>query len=57
MPSFRVMGPGRAGRSLAAALSAVGWELVGLLGREDDPAAAARGVDLPKTLVGAYRAR
>ena len=36
MPSFRVVGPGRAGRSLAVALSAVGWESVGLLGFDLD---------------------
>ena len=41
MPPFRVLGPGRAGRLLAVALSAVGWESVGLVGREDEPAAAA----------------
>ena len=45
MPSFRVVGPGRAGGSLVAALTAAGWESAGLLGRADDPAAAA-GVDL-----------
>jgi len=43
---FRVVGPGRAGRSLAVALSAAGWESAGLLGRDDDPVAAASGVDL-----------
>ena len=62
MPSFRVVGPGRASRSLAAALSAVGWESAGLLGREDDPAAAARGVDLlvlatPDAAIGEVAAR
>jgi len=62
VPSFRVVGPGRAGRSLAAALSAVGWESAGLLGREDDPAAAARGVDLlvlatPDAAIGEVAAR
>ena len=36
MPLFRVVGPGRAGRSLAVALSAVGWESVGLLGLDLD---------------------
>jgi predicted short-subunit dehydrogenase-like oxidoreductase (DUF2520 family) len=43
----RVVGPGRAGRSLAAALGAVdGWDLVGLLGRTDDVRGAAHDVDL-----------
>ena len=46
MPSFRVVGPGRAGTSLARALSAAGWDLAGLLGRGDDVSAAAAGVDL-----------
>jgi predicted short-subunit dehydrogenase-like oxidoreductase (DUF2520 family) len=44
---LRVVGPGRAGRSLAAALGAVdGWDLAGLLGRTDDVRDAARDVDL-----------
>jgi predicted short-subunit dehydrogenase-like oxidoreductase (DUF2520 family) len=42
----RFIGPGRAGRSLAAALSAVGWRVDGLLGPGDDPAGAAEGVDV-----------
>jgi predicted short-subunit dehydrogenase-like oxidoreductase (DUF2520 family) len=45
-PRVRVVGPGRAGRSLAGALAAVGWEVVGLLGRHDDPSDAAVGTDL-----------
>lgn len=46
MPTLRLIGPGRAGRSLAAALRAVGWTVVEpYLGRDDDPARAARGVD------------
>jgi len=62
VPSFRVVGPGRAGRSLAAALSAAGWESAGLLGRDDDPAAAAGGVDLlvlatPDAAIGGVVAR
>ena len=32
--------------SLVAALAATGWESIGLLGRNDDPTAAAHGVDL-----------
>ncbi len=46
MPTFRIVGPGRAGRSMAVALERVGWTLSGLLGREDDITAAARDVDL-----------
>jgi len=46
MHSIRIIGPGRAGTSLAAALSARGWEFAGFLGRHDDLADAARGVDV-----------
>ena len=46
MPTIRIIGPGRAGRSLAAALAARGWHVNGLLGRGDDPTHAARGVDV-----------
>lgn len=35
-----VIGAGRAGRSLAAALSGVGWEVAALVGRNDDAVAA-----------------
>jgi predicted short-subunit dehydrogenase-like oxidoreductase (DUF2520 family) len=44
LTSFRVIGPGRAGRSLAIALSKAGWGLAGMLGRHDDLRSAARGV-------------
>jgi predicted short-subunit dehydrogenase-like oxidoreductase (DUF2520 family) len=44
--TIRVVGPGRAGTSLAAALSARGWTVVGFLGRHDDLAEAARDVDV-----------
>jgi pantoate--beta-alanine ligase len=44
--SVRFIGPGRAGRSLALALGAAGWQVAGLLGRDDDPAGAAAGVDV-----------
>jgi predicted short-subunit dehydrogenase-like oxidoreductase (DUF2520 family) len=44
--SIRIIGPGRAGTSLAAALSAHGWDVVGFLGRTDDLTDAARGVDV-----------
>ena len=46
MQSIRIIGPGRAGTSLAAALAAHGWDVVGFLGRHDDLAGAARGVDI-----------
>jgi predicted short-subunit dehydrogenase-like oxidoreductase (DUF2520 family) len=46
MHSIRIIGPGRAGTSLAAALSARGWEFAGFLGRNDELANAARGVDV-----------
>jgi predicted short-subunit dehydrogenase-like oxidoreductase (DUF2520 family) len=46
MYSIRIIGPGRAGTSLAAALSARGWEFAGFCGRHDDHAGAARGVDV-----------
>lgn len=45
MPSVRFVGPGRAGRSLAAALFDAGCDVRELLGREDDVSGAAAGVD------------
>jgi predicted short-subunit dehydrogenase-like oxidoreductase (DUF2520 family) len=44
--SLRVVGPGRAGSAVAAALAAVGWEVLDPVRRGDDPRPAARGVDL-----------
>jgi predicted short-subunit dehydrogenase-like oxidoreductase (DUF2520 family) len=44
--TIRIIGPGRAGSSMAAALSARGWIVVGVLGRQDDLRDAARGVDV-----------
>jgi predicted short-subunit dehydrogenase-like oxidoreductase (DUF2520 family) len=44
--TVRVIGRGRAGRSLATALGRAGWGLGGVLGREDDVREAAAGVDL-----------
>jgi predicted short-subunit dehydrogenase-like oxidoreductase (DUF2520 family) len=45
--TFRVVGPGRAGRSLGTALGGVsGWHLVGYVSRDGDVASAARDVDL-----------
>jgi predicted short-subunit dehydrogenase-like oxidoreductase (DUF2520 family) len=46
MHSIRIIGPGRAGTSLAAALSTRGWAFAGFLGRGDDLSGAARGVDV-----------
>ncbi|HUY67577.1 MAG TPA: DUF2520 domain-containing protein [Acidimicrobiales bacterium] len=47
MTRFRTIGPGRAGRSLMAALTAVGdYESLGALGRNAPVAGAATGVDL-----------
>jgi predicted short-subunit dehydrogenase-like oxidoreductase (DUF2520 family) len=44
--SVRVIGPGRAGTSMATALSRAGWEVLQTLGREDDLTSAAVDVDL-----------
>lgn len=46
MPALRVIGPGRAGRSLMAALEAAGWDVRRPLHRADDHRGAATGVDL-----------
>jgi predicted short-subunit dehydrogenase-like oxidoreductase (DUF2520 family) len=46
MPTIRFIGPGRAGTSLAVALSAHGWDVAGFLGRGDELVDAARGVDV-----------
>jgi predicted short-subunit dehydrogenase-like oxidoreductase (DUF2520 family) len=43
---LRVIGPGRAGTSLATALSRAGWDVLPTLGRGDDVSAAATGTDL-----------
>lgn len=45
-PRLRVIGPGRAGRSLATALGRAGWQVVGLVGRGEDVGDAASGTDL-----------
>jgi predicted short-subunit dehydrogenase-like oxidoreductase (DUF2520 family) len=45
-PVCRIIGPGRAGRSLERALASAGWTVDGVLGRHDDIAGAAAGVDL-----------
>ena len=46
MPALRIVGPGRAGSSLSAALAGVGWDIAAPLGRDDDPAPATEGVDV-----------
>jgi predicted short-subunit dehydrogenase-like oxidoreductase (DUF2520 family) len=46
VPSLRVIGPGRAGGSLRAALAGVGWRDAGALGRSNDLSDAAQDVDL-----------
>ncbi len=43
---FRVIGPGRAGASMADALSQRGWSDLGRLGRGDDPGDAGVGVEV-----------
>jgi predicted short-subunit dehydrogenase-like oxidoreductase (DUF2520 family) len=42
----RIIGPGRAGTSLALALTNAGWDVAPMLGRRDELAGAAAGVDL-----------
>src|SRR4051794_11981431 len=46
MPVLRVVGPGRAGSSLARALDAAGWTVLEPVRRGEDVTAAATGVDL-----------
>ena len=46
MTSVRIVGPGRAGTSLALALTNVGWDVAPMLGRGDDLAGAAEDVQL-----------
>ena len=46
MSRVRVIGPGRAGSSLATALSRAGWDVHPTLGRGDDLRGAAGGTDL-----------
>jgi len=43
---FTLVGPGRAGQSIQRALTAKGWSCEQSLGRDDDFASAARGVDV-----------
>jgi len=58
VPTVRIIGPGRAGTSLARALHEVGWTVLPLLGRDDDLGTAASGADVlvlavPDDAVGA----
>jgi predicted short-subunit dehydrogenase-like oxidoreductase (DUF2520 family) len=46
MPTFRIIGPGRAGGSVARALTAAGWDAADALGRGDDVRGSAAGVDV-----------
>lgn len=46
MGRVRIIGSGRAGVAFSQALTGAGWEVAGLMGRADDPAGAAAGVDL-----------
>ncbi|HEY2427745.1 MAG TPA: DUF2520 domain-containing protein, partial [Acidimicrobiales bacterium] len=46
VPTVRIVGPGRAGSSLADALASAGWAVADAVVRGDDPAGAAEGVDL-----------
>jgi predicted short-subunit dehydrogenase-like oxidoreductase (DUF2520 family) len=46
VPTVRIIGPGRAGTSLADALATAGWTVAPILTRRDDPSPAAVGVDL-----------
>jgi pantoate--beta-alanine ligase len=45
-PTLRIIGPGRAGGSVATALSRAGWYVLPPLGRGDDLSDAAAGADL-----------
>lgn len=45
MTVVRIIGPGRAGTSLALALTNRGWDVTPMLGRDDDVSRAARGVE------------
>jgi predicted short-subunit dehydrogenase-like oxidoreductase (DUF2520 family) len=46
MATLRLIGPGRAGTSLARGLSAAGWDVLPPVHRGAEPAGAAQGVDL-----------
>jgi predicted short-subunit dehydrogenase-like oxidoreductase (DUF2520 family) len=46
MTTVRIIGPGRAGTSLALALTNAGWDVAPMLGRDDDLTVAAKGIDV-----------
>jgi predicted short-subunit dehydrogenase-like oxidoreductase (DUF2520 family) len=46
MTRVRIIGPGRAGTSFATALSRAGWDVLPILGRDDDLGGAAADTDL-----------
>ncbi|MFL6203880.1 MAG: DUF2520 domain-containing protein [Acidimicrobiales bacterium] len=46
MTRVRIIGPGRAGSSVATALSRAGWDVLPTLGRDDDVTRAASDTDL-----------
>src|SRR5204862_6503940 len=46
LPTLRVIGPGRAGRSLSLALDRAGWRVLPPVAHGDDVAHAADGTDL-----------
>jgi predicted short-subunit dehydrogenase-like oxidoreductase (DUF2520 family) len=46
LPTLRVIGPGRAGRSLSLALDRAGWRVLPLVAHGDDVTHAAAGADL-----------
>ncbi len=46
MLSVRIIGGGRAGKSLGTALESAGWEVLGCLGRDDDLSEAAMHTDV-----------
>ncbi len=46
LPTLRVVGPGRAGRSLQLALERAGWRALAPIGRDEDVAGAAAGADV-----------
>ena len=46
MATVRLIGPGRAGKSVASALAAAGHDVVGFVSSQEDPSDAAAGVDV-----------
>ncbi|MDE0699197.1 MAG: DUF2520 domain-containing protein [Acidimicrobiaceae bacterium] len=46
MKKVRIIGGGRAGKSLGNALASVGWEVLGYLGRDNDLGTASVGTDV-----------